>query len=77
MTTRLVEAEGDCGRCLLPLELCECDPERDRLARQHEDMRLRTAADRAIKRGYVVLVKRRTLWMRLRDAWHAFWWGLE
>ena len=75
---RLVEADNDCPICLLPRDLCECEDPRTRaIVRAHEDMRLRKAADLAIKRGYAQLSKRRSLWQRLRDAVYAFRYGLQ
>ena len=74
----LVEAGGDCPECLQPCEFCDCDDAQTRaILMQHEDEKLRAAADRAIKRGFVQLTRRRSLWARLRDAWYAFWHGLS
>jgi hypothetical protein len=68
----------ECLVCLQPGEFCECASQPARLAEQSaEYAMLREAADRAIKRGFVQLTKRRSLWARLRDAWWAFWHGLS
>jgi len=75
---RIVEDDSACGVCMMPLEDCECPPvdlRRAVMLSEHND--LRAAADRAIRRGFVTLTKRRSLWVRLRDAWWAFWNGLE
>lgn len=75
---RLVESPDECPTCLQPREFCDCDDAQTRaIVKAHEDMILRRAADRAIKRGFVTLTKRRSIWQRFRDAWWAFWNGLE
>ena len=74
---------GTCGTCLMPVDECDCAPitaadfmPAQLVPEHNEHNLLRAAADRAIQRGYVVLTKRRTVWQRFRDAWHAFLHGL-
>lgn len=69
---------GVCPTCFCVKDECDCDLEKERRAivGAHEDVLLRRAADVAIRRGHVQLTRRRGLWVRLCDAWHAFWHGL-